>query len=304
MSGFADALAELRPDLIVVLGDRFEIFAAVAAALVARIPVAHLHGGEKTEGAFDEALRHSITKLSHLHFPSTQEYAARIIQMGEEPWRVTVSGAPSLDNLASVGLLSCSELERKFDLKLDYPPLLVTYHPVSLEFEDHERQIANFLGALEPIAAPVVFTMPNADTGGRALLRRIQEFVAGHPNAFYVENLGTQAYFSLMKIAAAMAGNSSSGIIEAASFQLPVVNVGNRQAGRVRERNVIDTGYAQSEIEQALRTALGPEFRASLQDLTNPYGDGHAAEVIVRRLKEQTLDDRLLTKRFHDLVPA
>lgn len=298
--GFAESYSRVRPDILVALGDRFEMHAGVLAALPFKIPVAHIHGGELTFGAIDDALRHSITKLSHLHFTSTREYADRVIRMGEEPWRVTVSGAPGLDNLSSTELLSHEQLERKFDLKLESPPLLATYHPVSLEFEDSEQQIANFLAALEPVANTIVFTMPNADAGGRAMLRRILDFVARKRNAFHVENLGTQAYFSLMRIAAAMVGNSSSGIIEAAAFHLPVVNVGNRQAGRVRARNVIDTDYTQAEIERGLQTAMSPGFRASLHDLSNPYGDGRAAGTIVRRLKEEGLGDRLLIKRFYD----
>jgi UDP-N-acetylglucosamine 2-epimerase (non-hydrolysing)/GDP/UDP-N,N'-diacetylbacillosamine 2-epimerase (hydrolysing) len=299
-AGYAESFSRIRPDILVVLGDRFEMHAAALAALPFKIPVAHIHGGELTFGAIDDALRHCITKLSHLHFPATEEYARRVIQMGEEPWRVTVSGAPGLDHLTSLELLDRETLERRFHLRLDAPPLLCTFHPVTLEFEDTGRQIAELLAALEPVMDPIVFTMPNADTGGRMVLGRVREFAGRKANAYFVENLGTQAYFSLMKMASAMIGNSSSGIIEAASFRLPVVNVGNRQAGRFRGRNVIDTGCTRAEIAAALSLAQNGEFRASLAGLENPYGRGRAAETIVRRLKEEALGDGLLIKRFFD----
>ena len=299
-AAYAESFSRVRPDVLVVLGDRFEMHAAALAALPFKIPVAHIHGGELTFGAIDDALRHSITKLSHLHFPSTQEYGQRVIQMGEEPWRVTVTGAPGLDHLATLEFLDREGLERQFGLRLDGPPLLCTFHPVTLEFEDTERQIGELLTALEPERGPIVFTMPNADTSGRTVMRRVREFVERRANAQYVENLGTQGYFSLMKIASAMVGNSSSGIVEAASFRLPVVNVGNRQAGRVRGRNVIDAENSREKIAQALRVARSEEFRASLEGLENPYGCGRASVAIVARLRQEPLTDRLLIKHFHD----
>jgi UDP-hydrolysing UDP-N-acetyl-D-glucosamine 2-epimerase len=273
--------------------------AAALAALPFKIPVAHIHGGELTFGAIDDALRHSITKLSHLHFTATREYAGRVVQMGEEPWRVTVSGAPGLDHLASTTFLDAAALERKFSLRLDPAPVLATFHPVTLEFEQTEWQIDEMLAALEQVDKPIVFTMPNADTSGRIVIRRVQEFVESRANAFYVANLGTEAYFSMMKMAALMIGNSSSGIIEAASFQLPVVNIGTRQAGRTRATNVIDVGYSRAEIGAGLEKAASAEFRESLAGLRNPYGCGHAAAIIVRVLKEQEMNQRLLIKRFH-----
>lgn len=301
VAGYAESLARLRPDILVVLGDRFEMYAAALAALPFKIPIAHIHGGELTEGAIDDALRHSLTKLSHLHFVATEEYARRVIQLGEEPWRVTVTGAPSLDNLYSTERLSVKELEERFDVELPHAPLLVTFHPVTLEFEQAAWQTGELLAALDALGRRVVFTSPNADTGGRAIRKLIEAYVDAHDNAVLVDNLGTQAYFSLMSIAAAMVGNSSSGIIEAPSFKLPVVNIGTRQDGRLRAANVIDVGYKREEILSGLRKAIKPGFRAGVKELTNPYGNGNAAEKIVQRLKIVALDDTLVRKRFHDL---
>jgi len=298
--GFAQAYARSRPDILLVLGDRFEMHAAVVAALPFGIPVAHIHGGELTLGAMDDALRHSITKMSHLHFVATEDYARRVIQMGEEPWRVLVSGSPGLDGLLSTPLLSREELERRYRLDLSAPFLLVTYHPVTLEIEQLETQMNELLAALDEVGMTTVFTYPNADTRSRLVIQMTREYAAARPHVRVVVNLGTPGYVSAMRFAAAMVGNSSSGIIEAASFQLPVVNIGSRQQGRARGRNVIDVGYGRQEIVAGIRRAISPEFRASLVDLVNLYGDGHAAERIVRRLKEVELDDRLFRKRFYE----
>ena len=299
--GFAQAYARFRPDILLVLGDRFEMHAAALAALSFKIPVAHIHGGEITQGAFDDALRHSISKLSHLHFVATHEYARRVIQLGEETWRVIVSGAPSLDNLRSMRLLTPRELAEKYSLRLERPPLLVTFHPVTLEYEQTEAQVSEMLAALASFGLPVVFTAPNADTNGRVVTRMIEEFIRKRPSACLVFNLGTEGYFSMMAFAAAMVGNSSSGIIEAPSFGLPVVNIGTRQQGRIRAANVIDVGYQRDELIGGIKKAISPEFRASLRGIKNPYGDGCASEVIVRHLGEIDLDDRLLVKRFVDI---
>ncbi|HEX8922370.1 MAG TPA: UDP-N-acetylglucosamine 2-epimerase, partial [Pyrinomonadaceae bacterium] len=302
--GFAQTYERLRPDILLVLGDRFEMHAAALSALPFKIPVAHIHGGELTEGAIDDALRHSMTKLSHLHFVTTEEYARRVRQMGEEAWRVTISGAPSLDNLQAMTLFTMAELEKKYAWGFTQPPLLVTFHPVTLEYEQTEQQMEELLAALKASRMPVLFTLPNADTGGRVIMRLVREYVDREASAHLVDNLGTQAYFSLMARAAAMVGNSSSGIIEAASFKLPVVNIGNRQKGRARGRNVIDVGGKREEILAGIEKALAADFRASLFDLANPYGDGTAAAKIVRQLKEVTIDQRLLVKRFQDLEPS
>ena len=300
--GYAQAYARVRPDILVVLGDRFEMHAAALAALPFKIPIAHIHGGELTQGAMDDALRHSMTKLSHLHFVSTEEYAQRVRQLGEEPWRITVSGSPSLDNLHSVTLLTVLELEARYGLRLEPSPLLVTFHPVTLEYEQTEWHMQELLAALDSSGMPVIFTQPNADTNGRRAAQMAQEFVQTHSSAWMVDNLGTTAYFSLMSLAAAMVGNSSSGIIEAPSFGLPVVNIGTRQRGRVRGANVIQVGYCREAILNGIQKALQPEFRNSLKGRSNPYGDGRASAKIVERLKSVELDHRLIMKSFCDQV--
>lgn len=299
--GFSQAYARFRPDILVVLGDRFEMHAAALAALPFKIPVAHIHGGELTQGAMDDALRHSITKLSHLHFTATEDSRTRLLQMGEEPWRVIVSGAPGLDSLRSVKLLDRRELEDKFDLHLDSNPILVTYHPVTLEHEDTAWQVRELLEALPEFNLPVVFTAPNADTNGRVITRMLEEFLDRSPTAQMVKNFGTQGYFSLMKYSAAMVGNSSSGIIEALSFGLPVVNIGTRQQGRMRGKNVIDVGYGRDEIIEGIKKAIASEFRDNLCGLPNPYGDGHASARIVNHFKGVSLDHSLIKKRFVDM---
>ena len=298
--GFSEVYDRIRPDLLLVLGDRFEMHAAVIAALPFRLPVAHIHGGELTLGAFDDALRHSITKLSHLHFASTEQNARRIQQMGEEPWRITVSGAPGLDNLGEMKLLDRGEFASQFGIDLAPDCLLVTYHPATLEQEDLEQQFLSFLGALENSGKPILFTLSNADTGGQSINGMIHQFVASHPHAQAVASLGTHGYFSAMALASAMVGNSSSGIIEAASFRLPVVNIGNRQAGRMHGANVLDCGSSEGEIVAAIQKACSEEFKKSLADLSNPYGDGRAAQRIVDRLKTQELGPALILKRFHE----
>ncbi len=304
VTAFAEAYAKHQPDLLLVIGDRFEMHAAALAALPMRVPVAHVHGGELTFGAIDDALRHSITKLSHLHFAATAEYAARIRQMGEEPWRITVSGAPGLDNLADIALAPLADFATRHQLPLTQPPVLVTFHPVTLEHDRTGWHIAELLAALAEIDTPILFTLPNVDTGHQAIVRALREFVAHRANAFLVANLGTRDYFSAMSWSLAMVGNSSSGIIEAASFKLPVVNIGHRQEGRTRAANIIDCEHDRASIAAAVRRAVEPAFRASLAGLKNPYGDGHAAERIVPRLRDVELGPTLLTKRFADLPAA
>lgn len=301
-AGFGEVYARAGLDLLLVLGDRFEMHSAVVAAVPFRLPVAHIQGGELTQGAIDEQFRHSITKLAHLHFASTELYGRRIVQMGEEPWRVVVSGAPAIDNLLERPVLSREELAERVGLALDGRTLLVTYHPVTLEFDRTAEQVGALLTALDTADADVVVTYPNVDTSGRFIVELLERWAQEHGRARLVTNLGSQAYLSLMRHADAMVGNSSSGIIEAASFELPVVNVGTRQQGRLRPANVIDVGYDRGEIEAGLRRALSEEFRASLRGLANPYGDGRAAERIVARLKEVELGPKLIVKRFNDLT--
>ena len=298
--GFTEIFSRYHPDVLVVLGDRFEMHSAALAALPFRISVAHIHGGEVTMGAIDDSLRHSMTKLSHLHFVSTSEYAQRVIQLGEEPWRVVISGAPSLDNLDLVALMSPEAFSTRTGFSAVDPFLLVTFHPVTLEFDKAAEQTNALVSALERVAMPVLITLPNADTGGRAVRDVLLTFSNRSSYCKAVDNLGTQAYFSAMRYAAAMIGNSSSGIVEAASFGMPVVNIGSRQEGRVRGDNVIDVGCRSEEIVKGINTALDANFKNKLTGMKNPYGDGRASERIVEMLKAVDLD-KLFPKRFFDI---
>lgn len=301
-AGFAEAYGRLAPDLVLLLGDRIEMHAAAVAAVPFAIPLAHMHGGELTLGAYDDALRHSITKLSHLHFTAAEAYRQRVVQMGEEPWRVEVSGAPGIDAILAAPALPVNALEALVRMPLQIPPLLVTYHPVTLQAQGAGRQSEAVFAALARIDRPVVITAPNADMGNVDIRAQIAALAAAHADIRVVENLDTAAYVGFMRIAAAMVGNSSSGLIEAPSFGLPVVNVGERQAGRLRAANVIDVPSETDAIEAAIRRAVEPEFRARLAGLANPYGDGRAAERIVARLEQVEPRERLLLKSFHDIA--
>ena len=302
VAGFARALARRRPDVLLVLGDRLEMLSAAMAALPLTIPVAHVHGGEVTEGAIDEQIRHAITKLAHLHFPAAPVFARRILQMGEESWRVHCVGAPGLDRLAATATLSRPELAARLDLALRRPTIIVTLHPVTLEAEDTAFHADELVAALGRIEGDVVLSSPGADTAYQTITRRLEALAATRPHTRFVPSLGEDVYCSLLGEADAMVGNSSSGLIEAPSFGLPVVNVGRRQHGRLRGANVIDVGHGRDEILAGLRRALDPAFRQSLAGLANPYGDGHAAPRIVKVLTEVALDRRLLHKRFVDVA--
>ena len=298
---FGAAFARMRPDLLVVLGDRYEMQPAALAALPFQIPVAHIHGGEVTEGAIDEPLRHCITKLSHLHFAATPAYAQRIVQMGEEPWRVHCTGALGLDAVVAMEPMTREQLRSDCGIDLPEEFLLVVYHPATLAEMPPDAQFAHLSRALEKMAMPVLMIGPNADTGGRLLLERMRDFVLTRNWARMVENLPSRAYLSAMRLATAMVGNSSSGIIETGVFGLPVVNIGTRQAGRVRGPNVLDVACDADAILIALRRAVGREFRESLRGKKHPYGRGDAAPRILRVLRDTPLDRRLLVKRFADL---
>jgi GDP/UDP-N,N'-diacetylbacillosamine 2-epimerase (hydrolysing) len=284
--GFADALNELKSDLIVVLGDRFEIFAAVSAALVACIPVAHLHGGETTEGAFDEALRHSITKMSHLHFVAAEEYRQRVIQLGEQPERVFLVGGLGIDNIKRLKLLDRAELEASLDFKLGQKSLLITFHPVTLEASTAAEQMVELLAALATLNdTRLIFTMPNADTEGRALIKMVEQFVAQHPNARAYKSLGQLRYLSCIAHVDGVVGNSSSGLAEVPSFQKGTVNIGDRQRGRLQAASVINCNPTRQSIDVALVKLYSADFQASLSGVRNPYGEGGASEKVVKTIK-------------------
>jgi UDP-hydrolysing UDP-N-acetyl-D-glucosamine 2-epimerase len=273
------------------------MLSAAAAALPFVLPVAHLHGGEVTEGAIDNQIRHAITKCAHLHFVSAEPHARRVAAMGEEPWRIHNVGAPGLDRIRTARLLSRDELAQRLDLAPDDHWLIVTYHPATLEYQETGRHTDELLAALEKVDATCVVTYPNADTAGRTIIARLEEFAGRHDRVRLVRNLGDDVYLSLLRHADAMVGNSSSGLIEAPSFELPVVNVGARQAGRLRAANVVDVGPDRDEILAGVDAALTPAFRAGLSGMKNPYGDGHAAERIVRVLRTVELGATLTRKR-------
>lgn len=301
MIGFADALADLRPDLIVVLGDRFEIFAAVAAALVARIPIAHLHGGERTEGAFDEALRHSITKMSHLHFVAAEEYRQRVIQLGEQPANVLTVGGLGIDAIKKVALLDRAALEASLDFSLGSKSLLITFHPVTLEVSTAEEQMQALLDALaERSDTQLIFTLPNADTGGRALIEMVHRFVAAHANARAYTSLGQLRYLSCVALVDGVVGNSSSGLAEVPSFHKGTVNIGDRQRGRLMADSVINCAPDRASIAAAIDSLYAPAFQARLPAVRNPYGDGGASEKILGVIRDFPLE-HAIKKSFYDL---
>jgi len=301
MVGFADALHQLQPDLIVVLGDRFEIFAAVSAALVARIPVAHLHGGETTEGAFDEAFRHSITKMSHLHFVAAEPYRQRVIQLGEQPDSVFLVGGLGIDNIKRLQLLDRAALEASLDFKLGPKNLLITFHPVTLETDTAASQVEELLAALAELKdTQLIFTLPNADTDGRALIKRVQEFVGQHHNARAYGSLGQLRYLSCIAQVDGVVGNSSSGLAEVPSFKKGTINIGDRQRGRLQAESIINCEPRHDSIAAAVEKLYSTRFQASLCQATNPYGEGGASEKVVSTLKCYSIAN-IVKKTFYNL---
>ena len=302
MIGFADALAELKPDLMLVLGDRYEIFSAAAAAMIARVPIAHLHGGETTQGAFDEAIRHSITKMSHLHFVAAEEYRQRVIQLGEDPERVFNVGGLGIDNILRLKLLTHDELEAALDLKLAPRNLLITFHPVTLEHNTSAAQMEELLAALAELEdTGLIFTMPNADTEGRVLFKQIDAFCARHQQARAFTSLGQLRYLSCIQHVDGVVGNSSSGLAEVPSFRKGTINIGDRQKGRLRAASVIDCEPDLGSIRVALKRLFSREFQDQLHSVNNPYGNGGASETTVSILEKIPLSE-LLKKRFYDLM--
>lgn len=300
--GFAAALERLKPDIMVVLGDRFEIFAAVQAALIARIPVAHIHGGETTEGVIDEAMRHAITKMSHFHFTAAEQYRRRVIQLGETPQRVMNYGAPGLDNIKKIKLLDRSSFEKAVNFKLSRPCFLVTYHPVTLSDASSEKSFCEVLAAIDLFPeATVIFTKANADTAGRIINYSIEKYVEKNPlRAKVFTSMGQLLYLSAIKNSDLIIGNSSSGIVEAPSFRKPTVNVGMRQSGRLKATSVIDCEDKKQAIVAAIKKGLSPEFEKILKRTKNPYGSGNTAFRIKEYLKKVSLRN-ILMKKFHDV---
>jgi UDP-hydrolysing UDP-N-acetyl-D-glucosamine 2-epimerase len=297
--GCASAYARLQPDMVLLLGDRFEIFAAAQAAMIANIPIAHVAGGDTTEGAFDEAIRHSITKMAHLHLVTNELSARRVRQLGESPGTIHVVGSPGIDNIRRLQLLSRAEIERELSIELRERNLLITFHPVTLE-EGAGMQLTELLAALDslPMSTGLFFTMPNADTGGRELAEHLTRWAALRTSARVFVSLGQLRYLSLMAQMDAVVGNSSSGLYEAPSFQIPTVDIGDRQRGRLAAASVIHCLPSRQEIRAALTAALALDCSSTV----NPYGDGHSAARIVDVLRGVAEPRALLKKHFHMLA--
>jgi GDP/UDP-N,N'-diacetylbacillosamine 2-epimerase (hydrolysing) len=302
MIGFSDAYAELAPDLIVVLGDRFEIFSAVAAALVANIPVAHIHGGEATEGAMDDAMRHSITKMSHLHFVAAEPYRKRVIQLGEHPERVYTVGALGLDGIAHLTLLSRNQLEAELGFNFKEKNLLVTFHPVTLEHGRAAIQVEELLLALADLNnTGIIFTLPNADTDSRVVIKMIREFTSKNRNARCYPSLGQLHYLSCMRECDGVLGNSSSGLIEAPTLKCGTINIGDRQKGRLQADSVLNCPPQKENILASIHQLYSPQFRAVVNSTKNPYGQAGASSRVFSVIRDYPLAG-VTKKHFHDFA--
>lgn len=299
---FAPALAELKPDILVLLGDRYEIFGVAGVASIMQIPIAHIHGGETTQGAFDEAFRHSITKMSHIHFAATNEYANRIIQLGEEPSRVFNVGGTSIENIKKLNLLSKEEFEKSIDFRLAKKNILITFHPVTLENSSAREQFNELLNALDELEETnFIFTKANSDTDGDVINKMIDEYVSENSQkAVAFASLGQLRYLSAIKFVDIVLGNSSSGLTEVPSFKKATINIGDRQKGRARASSVIDVRPVKEEILAAIKRAYSKEFEQTLKDTINPYDGGNPSKKMVKILKEIKLDG-ILKKKFYDI---
>ena len=301
MLGFADAFKELEPDLIILLGDRFEIFAAAAAAMIARIPVGHIHGGEATEGLIDEAIRHSITKMSLLHFVATPEYRKRVEQLGECPQRVYLVGGLGVDALMNTEMKNKTQLERELSLTFGPKNLLVAFHPVTLEENTSALQMQELLDALEKLKdTSLIFTMPNADTEGRAIKAKIDSFCENKPHAYQFDSLGQTNFYSCLAQVDGLIGNSSSGVLEAPSFQIGTVNIGDRQKGRVFAESIIQCNPNKTDIIIAIERLYSSNFQKMIKNVKNPYGKGGASSKILKIIENINLDG-VLKKQFYEI---
>ena len=300
--GAAKAFERHKPDAVIILGDRFEALAVAQAAMIACVPIFHIHGGEKTEGLIDEAIRHAITKMSHLHFTSTETYRTRVIQLGEQPERVFNTGAPGLDNIRQLSLLSREEVSEKLGLTAEKPYFFVTFHPVTLQEDGGVHAFQNLLSVLEKYTDyDVIISFPNADAMGQRLIDMIESFVTNNAERAHIfPSLGQLLYLSTIQHCACVIGNSSSGLIEAPSLHVPTINIGDRQKGRIAPPSVISCGDGKEDIAQAIEQSLSKEHKEICADMINPYGDGHAAEKIIEVIKSATYGD-LLQKEFYDL---
>ena len=300
---FADYFKKRNPDLLIVLGDRYETLAVVIAAMNQRIPIAHLYGGETTEGAIDESIRHAITKMSYLHFTSTQEYRNRIIQLGENPNRVFCVGAIGIENIKKIRLMTKAELQESLNFNLETTYAVVTFHPVTLETNETKKQITALLKACCSVPnMKFIFTKANADADGRIINHMLDEYVSVNKNAIVVDSLGTTRYLSALNYAAMVIGNSSSGLVEAPSFGIPTVNIGDRQRGRLQGDSIINCAPSTKEISRAIQFALSEEFIEIARSAVNPYGDGRVSDQVLDILCRFILEEKIdLKKAFYDL---
>lgn len=303
LMGFADFFAHYNPDMVVILGDRYESLSVATAAMIAKIPIAHIHGGEITAGAYDDAIRHSITKMSQLHFASTEEYRERIIQLGEQPSNVYNVGALGVEIIKNVQLWTKNKLEKNLKFTFNDKTILVTYHPVTLDNMSSESQFSNLLEVIEKNKEiKVIFTKANADTDGRIINKMIDEYVEkNRDRCIAFVSMGQVRYLSTLQFCKAVVGNSSSGIIEVPSFHIPTVNIGNRQQGRIASKTVINCGYAKEEIGEALKKALSDEFNEGLEICVNPYEGNNTSEIIVNKVKEVLELGINIKKQFYDI---
>ena len=300
-TGFANAYQELSPDLIILLGDRYEIFCAASSALISQIPVAHLHGGELTYGAFDDAFRHSISKMSHLHFCATQEYKNRIIQMGENPTHVFNVGGMGIENIKKLQLLSKNEFEESINFVLGEKNLLITYHPETLSNISVQKQFQNILDILDTLEnTKLIFTYANSDTDGKTINQMIENYITNHPNAVCFKSLGQLRYLSALQYVDGVLGNSSSGILEVPSFKTATINIGYRQKGRIQAKSIINTPCKKEDIKKALDRLYCKEFQEILTTVTNPYDNGNTSTKVLEIIKSTNLE-KLILKTFYDI---
>ena len=293
----ADGLGQMRPDLLLLIADRYEMLAPACVALALRIPIAHIEGGEISEGAIDDAVRHALTKMSHVHFTATFAARDRVIALGEEEWRVHRAGAPSIDHLRRDALYTREQLEQQLHIELKSPSMVIAYHPVTI-LRDTTEEANELFAALREVPGQLLFCYPNADAGSRDLIQRTEQFRRLRPDTDIFVNLPALTYWSLLRQADLMIGNSSSGIMETPSFALPTVNVGMRQQGRERARNILDAAPKKSDILAKIATARSGRFRCSLEGIENPYGDGYASDTIVKVLTSVALGEQLLVKKM------
>lgn len=298
---FAEAYEDLKPDLVLILGDRYEIFAAASAAMVAQIPIAHLHGGESTQGVIDEAIRHSLTKMSHLHFTASTEYRNRVIQLGEDPKRVFNVGGLGIDNIKKLPLFNKTEFEKSINFKLAKKNILVTFHPVTLEGNSAEKQFKELLNSFDKLKKTnIIFTKANSDTNGRIINKMIDNYVLKNKNTISFTSLGQLRYLSALKFVDIVIGNSSSGILEAPSFKIATINIGDRQKGRIKAKSVIDCNSTKKEILNSIKKAYSKDFKKDLKTIKNPYDIGKTTNKIIDIIKKIDLNN-VLKKTFYDI---